>query len=54
MIRRAQLIAALFELVGMIAIVAGVGMMSIPIATIIGGIGLVCIGLALGLQAGER
>jgi hypothetical protein len=51
---RAQWFAAVLELAGMAAIVAGVAMLSIPVAAIVGGVGLVVVGLSLGVQAGER
>lgn len=52
MFRRAQVVATLIELLGMVGIVAGIGMLSVPIATIVGGVGLVLIGLSLGVQTG--
>ena len=50
MLRRAQIISTLLELVGTIAVVTGVAMFSIPAAIIVGGCALGVIGYALGTE----
>lgn len=50
MLRRAQIISTLLELVGLVAVVIGAAMFSIPVAIIVGGVALVGIGYALGVE----
>ena len=51
MVRRAQLISTLVELVGMAAVVAGAAFIYWPAAAILGGICLMLIGYVLGLDS---
>jgi hypothetical protein len=50
MLRRAQLISTLVELVGMTLVVAGISIFSIPAALIAAGCALVVIGYSLGIE----
>lgn len=51
MLKRAQIISTLLELVGLGAVVAGVAAFSVPVAAIVGGIALCAVGVALGSEA---
>ena len=51
MIRRAQVISTVVELVGMCAVVAGAAFIYWPAAAILGGICLMLIGYALGTDS---
>ena len=50
MLRRAQIISTLLELAGLVAVVVGVALFSIPAAIVVGGVALVGIGYALGVE----
>jgi len=50
MLRRAQIISTLLELVGVVAVVVGVAFFSVPAAIIVGGCALAAIGYALGVE----
>lgn len=51
MIRRAQIISTVVELVGMFAVVAGAAFIYWPAAAILGGLCLIVIGYALGVDS---
>lgn len=51
MIRRAQVISTVVELVGMGAVVAGAAFIYWPVAAILGGVCLMVIGYALGVDS---
>jgi hypothetical protein len=51
MLKRSQLISTLIELVGVAAVVAGVALLCVPAAFIVGGVAVAAIGVALGREA---
>jgi protein-S-isoprenylcysteine O-methyltransferase Ste14 len=51
MLRRAQIISTVLELLGIVAVVIGVGLFSIPVAFIVGGCAVGIVGYALGSEA---
>lgn len=48
MIRRAQVVSTVIELIGMVAVVAGTALIFWPAALIVGGLGLLAIGYSIG------
>jgi len=51
MVRRAQIVSTILELLGMAAVVAGAAVIYWPAALIIGGLGLCVIGYSLGVDS---
>ncbi len=51
MIKRAQIISTVLELIGIGAVVAGAALISWPLAAIVGGLSLSLIGYALGVDS---
>lgn len=51
MIRRAQVVSTVMELIGMAAVVAGAAVIFWPAALIVGGLGLMAIGYAAGVDS---
>ena len=50
MLRRAQIISTLLEIAGVVAVVVGTAMFSVPAAVIVGGCALGVVGYALGVE----
>ncbi len=53
MLRRSQIFSTLIECVGMVAVVAGTAILSIPAAIIVAGLLIVVVGYALGVEDTE-
>ena len=51
MVRRAQLVSTVIELFGMAAVVAGTALIFWPAALIVGGLSLMAIGYAVGVDS---
>lgn len=51
MLKRSQILSTLIELVGIVGIVAGVALLCVPAAVIIGGVAVAAVGVALGREA---